>query len=552
MQGFLAAELRRKREEEHAAALKQTLSLNFNSIVSRGPSPPLSTASIPPSPFSPFPRTSSCGSAAPRHAFPSFSAQQRRAVFPPLQVHSVAAPAAPYHLSILRSIPVSEEVPFFAIKSGGSTRQHLFSAPLHTPQSQQQPYTRQTVQSVASAGLTFNLSVAPTGAEAEPSFKKPPPPSNLLMVPRPLKAPQAPEPAVPAVTAVPVLPGTPLPSGPARGVRVDSCDDGKEGVDPRHPFFDQFSVVHIEGKWRVGELVYAVLCMNDTGHHHRGRLGRYGHIERFGALAHFLAAVLLLAYSVVRAVVLAAQSAGSSEAQQVARWWLLSGVFACFLTFSSSAIYHVTTPDKKVAKWTRQLDYLFIYVSIVVGSLADLAAVTRGFSDVPVQTLLDIPLAAAFLALFFFYRRQMMHEDVTWTSSTSGRCTTAPELHYHLHSDGHHSPLRQASSLILATNIFMNFPAAVDNLGLYAEAVLVLQVCGGVAIAFGMLIDNVWVWPDTAIEKDSSSELCIIRGNNGRFPGGCIVNAHAIWHLIAVLGTAFGLVAREIAVGTID
>ena len=116
-------------------------------------------------------------------------------------------------------------------------------------------------------------------------------------------------------------------------------------------------------------------------------LGPTGHLERFSAWAHGWA-VGFGVYAIVRHSLDEAQMIGDDrELVGDGRRLVVGGHLA------ASSIYHCTTPSKRFATVTRQLDYLAIYLSIVFGGVSDLAVVTEGFDAVPWLTIVDVPAA---------------------------------------------------------------------------------------------------------------------------------------------------------------
>ena len=77
----------------------------------------------------------------------------------------------------------------------------------------------------------------------------------------------------------------------------------------------------------------------------------------------------------------------------VAFEWATGAAVSTAVTFLSSVVYHVTSPNPRLAMITRQLDFAAIYISISICSVADLAAVTRGFVNVPIVSIIDVPVA---------------------------------------------------------------------------------------------------------------------------------------------------------------
>jgi hypothetical protein len=53
-----------------------------------------------------------------------------------------------------------------------------------------------------------------------------------------------------------------------------------------------------------------------------------------------------------------------------------------------------------------------------------------------------------------------------------------------------------------------------------------------------MVLDSVFQWPDVGLKKDS---WAVLRGV------GCVITAHSIWHVAALVAGVLSVVAREMA-----
>ena len=268
-------------------------------------------------------------------------------------------------------------------------------------------------------------------------------------------------------------------------------------------------------------------------------LGATGHYERWAAWSHIVGAVGFAAYAVVRQVLDADRGSVQGVLASVAAW-------TTTFMFLASSLYHATAPDPDFAAWTRAVDYIAIYAGIAVGATADIAAATRGFANVPLITIVDMPLAALLMTAFFVWRRAALPKATTWTDDYSMvpnkiPCNVGRGLFSRGHIDLHHSQLREATSLLLAGAYFLNVPAAVATLGGRTAAVVIaLQAVGFVLAVLGMLLDRVLEWPNAKL---------ISGDHGGCYPNacGCILSAHGVWHLIALGSAAATVVAREVA-----
>jgi len=324
---------------------------------------------------------------------------------------------------------------------------------------------------------------------------------------------------------------------------------GAQVSTEKEPMADQYAVGDAaapkRGLARFVELIHGVAISNDV----KGRPGRIstllgptGHYERLSFWTHVAGALLFIVYAILRQV--NAGNNGSVEGGlTTASGWTIAAVFL------TSSIYHGTAPDPHFSFVTRVLDYIAIYVGITVSTTADIAVATRGFQNVPVETVLDLPLAAGIIIAFFVWRRWLTPLDVTWeehqhrvNAKKRGDCSLCIGLFSRGHCDGAHTHSRQATSLLIFANFFMSAPTAFALLGRdVASVVLALQIIGFVLVVFGMAVDRVLEWPDAhLIEEDETCFAC------PKTCGGAM-NSHAVWHMIAALSAACTVASREFA-----
>jgi len=323
--------------------------------------------------------------------------------------------------------------------------------------------------------------------------------------------------------------------------------------DPEHPTTDCCS--------RLMELLHGTLISNPVSRKLNGQLssisnpvsrklngqlssilGPTGHYERFSSWSHLAGFVGFGIYAVVRQVVADNRSTVEGVFASVAAWTV-----AC--VFLVSSLYHATAADPAFAKVTRILDYVAIYLGLSIGATADIAAATRGFENVPIVTIVDIPIAAMLLILFFLWRRMRLPTEETWqedftTVPPSVECTVGRGLFSKGHTDLHHSQLRQATSLLLTASYFMTIPAAVMTLGTdVAVPVIALQAVGFLLAVLGMLLDRIWEWPNRSLVEGKQASC---------YPNscGCVLTSHGLWHLIALVSGACTVAAREYALGS--
>ncbi len=310
---------------------------------------------------------------------------------------------------------------------------------------------------------------------------------------------------------------------------------------------DQYSVGDLQnpkvGCSRFCELFHSVAFSNDVSARKgtiSSLLGPTGHYERLSFWTHFAGAFVFAIYAIVRHIIVhdGARVAGGLT---VAAAWTISAVFL------TSSIYHCTAPDRNFAMVTRVMDYAAIYIGITVTTTADIAVATRGFLNVPTQTIADLPTAATLLIIFFVWRRSRLSGELTWTkheitSRSKDGCMLGRGLFSYGHRDLAHIQMRQATSLLLFGSYFMIVPAAMEVLGHgVARVVLALQVSAFVTVSLGMAIDRVFEFPDGNLVEGSMT--CLACPNTL----GAVLNSHALWHIVAILSAGLTVASREYA-----
>jgi predicted membrane channel-forming protein YqfA (hemolysin III family) len=326
-----------------------------------------------------------------------------------------------------------------------------------------------------------------------------------------------------------------------QGIPVDPT---KELLDAESPENDQYHVRDDPtGKLsRLYHLWVSVLCHNDSGFadllRKRGSLlGPYGHLERCSAWTHLIATIVFMGYAISCNVRF--DSAIPAQLFAIIAAWTTSA------TFFISVIYHVTVADVSISAWTRQLDFLAIYVCVPINAIADMGAATRSFENVPAASLVDVPLSAAVLALFFAFRRAVKTAEKTSLTEFGG-CTLSIGLLRRRHDDGAHTPLRQMTSFSFSIFYFTTTPVVIQRLGAHGYVVLALQLAGFAVMVLGLVADNYLLWPDRQMARGRKFP-CLQFGNTC----GCIVNSHALWHLLSFVSAILGIVAREYALSVI-
>ena len=312
---------------------------------------------------------------------------------------------------------------------------------------------------------------------------------------------------------------------PVPSVEIDTkkCE---RGDDEEH---DQYAVRSDQS------LCWAVLCKNDTGRlHPRSLLGDYGHAERLTAWTHLVGAVVYVIYAILRPTVITREHTTEETLATAATW-------ASAFCFAASAVYHVTAPSERVSFFTRQLDYFGIYLAVATGAVADTAIATRGFLNTHLLSILDVPLAAVLVALFFLVRRASTPSSSTW-ASYMGECTLGLGLLRRGHADGAHTGARQATSFVVAVAYFVTIPSIFSNFGTAQASIIVgIEVLAFVVVVLGMSLDNAVVWPDTTLAAGKGPQCLASRRC------GCALTSHALWHLFALVAAAKASAAREFA-----
>jgi hypothetical protein len=282
-------------------------------------------------------------------------------------------------------------------------------------------------------------------------------------------------------------------------------------------------------------MCWAVLCRHDTGNKHPGSLlGDYGHLERLPAWLHLVAGIGFSIYAILRPIIITKDHILSETFTTVAAG---AGAF-CFL---SSTVYHVTAPSRRLAYFTRQLDFFAIYLAIATGNVADYAIATNSFQNVSMLSVLDGPLAAVLVCVFFLLRRGLLPSHDTWETFLGG-CTLKFGLLRRGHIDTIHTGTRQATSFLLATSYFVSTPSLFNELGATdASVILGVELACFAMLAIGMLVDNAILFPDTMLAAGKGPN-CLSCPNLG-----CIGSAHSLWHLLSIIAACKATFSREYA-----
>lgn len=275
----------------------------------------------------------------------------------------------------------------------------------------------------------------------------------------------------------------------------------------------QWDVSIEKGRWRLKALIFHIFCV--------------GHQESMAVITHLFVAVATFVYTVVR---LATVDVSTSSGVL-----LVLSAACCFVTFAGSTFYHITVPDDQLSRIGRAVDFCCIYIGVAVSFTADLGIVTRGFSSVPIVAILDAPLAVVAVATFFIYRRWALKGEATLTET----CLSVG-LVQRWHSDNEHTCVRQATSFVITSFVFVLTPVLFKNIPSAYTCLSLLCVAFAVLL-LGMMNDAFITWPGrwtTSSDRLRTLSRC-----------GYLLTAHGIWHVAAIIAVVCQLCAREIAFG---
>ena len=309
----------------------------------------------------------------------------------------------------------------------------------------------------------------------------------------------------------------------AGSIDMEKCSNAEDDEN------DQYTIP--KGK----SMCWAVLCRNDNNRKHpKSLLGDYGHLERLSSWIHLVSGVVFGVYAALRPTVI-------TKEHTLAESFTTAAAVAMSFCFFSSTVYHITSPSERLAFWTRQLDFTGIYTAIAFGCVADFSIATRSFQNVSLISILDVPIAALIVCVFFLFRRGLLPSSDTWSSYLGG-CTATFGLFRRMHIDKAHTGARQATSFLLVTSYFVSTPSLFNTLGRPNAFVVVgIEIACLVSLVIGMVVDNAFVFPDKRLSEGKGPKFLVCK------PCGCIGSAHAVWHIFSVIAAVKGSVARELA-----
>lgn len=280
---------------------------------------------------------------------------------------------------------------------------------------------------------------------------------------------------------------------------------------------------------------------NPTPRHDRSGdiVGPTGHLERANAWTHLLGCALFGCYAFARVWFVDAHSLASQ----------LSGLAVVLntLTFATSAMYHVFGTVPGLAGFMRTCDITAIYVTMGVSATADAALVTNDFEGVSAQCIIDPLLATSVLGAFFIVRRILVPQDETRTDQFEDNCQLG--LYRFVHSDLEHAGLRTGGISALLFQWILLLPAAFANLSTEVAGIyLAGRVFGTGLLIAGVLFDH-GLLPDRALAgMESYWDRAGVACGCASKRLGCVMSAHAWWHVLALVATTILTVSREYGV----
>ena len=272
----------------------------------------------------------------------------------------------------------------------------------------------------------------------------------------------------------------------------------------------------------------------------RSVVGTTGHIERANAWTHLAGALLFLGYAFLRSAFIDAHSFASTLSQ-------LSNIMNA-LVFAVSVTYHVVGTVPGWIATMRNLDHLAIYMAGAIAAAADIALVTNDFEGVPAHALVDPLAAATCIGVYFGARRWLVPSDETRAYQFDQACSLGLFRVYH--SDLEHAGLRMAGIVVLALVWIPLTPAAFYTLdpGI-ATLYFVTRVLNFVLLSAGVVFDNAYL-PDRGFVEEGLDVFRACACSSKRL--GCVMNAHAWWHVFAVAAAIVLTASREYGVQSLS
>jgi len=306
--------------------------------------------------------------------------------------------------------------------------------------------------------------------------------------------------------------------------------------------FAQYEINDIKSIW------CRVMCRNPNPGKSfpKSLLGPEGHLERMNVWTHFIAAILYLLHVLIRPLVY------GNDRMHLSNFLVSVGSSSLVVTFLISSAYHVYSANRFWSAVTRLGDYFGIYVSIATGMLVDVSVSTLNLNGVRWQATWDVYIAMAMMVAYFVLRRIMTPIDETRLAYLKDRCALG--LARSTNTDLEHSSLRAGAGVVMAFCWILAMPGGYATLERdCADAFLLSHVIATLILVSGMVLDNVFLYPDTWFEnKGTPPTRCVCYSSRPGCGGGWIMTSHALWHIISVFSTLSTTVGLEYIVANSD
>lgn len=319
------------------------------------------------------------------------------------------------------------------------------------------------------------------------------------------------------------------------------CDEEGGGKPPSPEHFKQYEINDLSRIW------YRVIVSNReanlTGKEaEESLLGRDGHVERMCVWNH------LFAFSIYAVYLFARLFTPMGMKGHLSSTLVSVACFTFSITFFTSAVYHVYSPNKFWSAVTRLGDYAGIYTGISAGLLADLSCTTLNLKNVSLKSILDTWIGTAVLVAFFVFRRTQLSIDETRRQYFGSRCSLG--LGRSTNTDLEHSSFRAGAGIAMAFGWIMLVPGGFNTLEIDSAWVFAgSRFLGTAILIFGMFLDNVLMIPDRWIRKNKGRVLCCrCYSDRSGCGGGWIMSSHALWHFFALASTVTTTIGSEYVV----
>ena len=273
---------------------------------------------------------------------------------------------------------------------------------------------------------------------------------------------------------------------------------------------------------------FRVLCVHDHPFK-TSLLGPTGHLERSSAWIHVLSSVGFAVYALIRPY-----QEGTDTHSYSGKLTQYS-ICASAIMFAVSVTYHVYCAIPGAAHYMRQLDHNAIILAIGIANLADASIASSNFDWATPYCVADVVVVVVVTVSYFTVRRFLVPPETTrvaWGSCALG-------LWRFQHSDREHGSYRVSAYIVVSAMFFLYIPGALKYVDDSAVAVYFVATSATfMLLVLGLVLDNVFVVPDRIYRKEF---LCHSK------KAGCIMTAHAWWHVIAVAAIVISTLGRELA-----